>query len=76
MGESYITAGGYFNLNLNAGSDPDVTERRGKLFQGSIVREKKENLLVLSRTKGLVRVNGWPRVTECGRSVKKSVESR
>ena len=54
MGESYITAGGYFNLNLNAGSDPDVTERRGKLFQGSIVREKKENLLVLSRTKGLV----------------------
>ena len=61
MGESYITAGGYFNLNLNAGSDPDVTERRGKLFQGSIVREKKENLLVLSRTKGLVRVNGWPR---------------
>ena len=49
---------GYFNLNLNAGSDPDVTEIRGKLFQGSIVREKKENLLVLSRTKGLVRVNG------------------
>ena len=70
MGESYITAGGYFNLNLNAGSNPDVTERRGKLFQGSIVREKKENLLVLSRTKG------WPRVTECERSVKKSVESR
>ena len=31
---------------------------RGKLFQGSIVREKKENLLVLSRTKDLVRVNG------------------
>ena len=53
-----------------------MIERRGKLFQGSIVREKKENLLVLSRTKGLVRVNGWPRVTECGRSVKKSVESR
>ena len=25
MGESYITAGGYFNLNLNAGSDPDFT---------------------------------------------------
>ena len=49
---------GYFNLNLNAGSDPDVTEMRRKLFQGSIVREKKENLLVLSRTKGLVRVNG------------------
>ena len=58
MGESYITTGGYFNLNLNAGRDPDVTEVRGKLFQGSIVREKKENLLVLSRTKGLVRVNG------------------
>ena len=58
MGESYITTGRYFNLNLNAGSDPDVIEMRGKLFQGSIVREKKENLLVLSRTKGLVRVNG------------------
>ena len=53
MGESYITTGGYFNLNLKAGSDPDVTEIRGKLFQGSIVREKKENLLMLSRTKGL-----------------------
>ena len=58
MGESYITTGGYFSLNLNAGSDPDVTEMRGKLFQGSLVREKKENLLVLSRTKGLVRVSG------------------
>ena len=35
-----------------------MTEVRGQLFQGSIVREKKENLLLLSRTKGLVRVNG------------------
>ena len=43
MGESYITAGGYFNLNLNAGSDPDVTERRGKLFQGSkTVRDREK----------------------------------
>ena len=31
-----------------------MTERRGKLFQGSIVRFKKEYLLVLSQTKGLV----------------------
>ena len=42
MERSYLATGGYFSLNLNAGSDPDVTERRGKLFQGSIVREKKE----------------------------------
>ena len=35
-----------------------MTVVRGELFQGSIVREKKENLLVLSQTKGLVRVNG------------------
>ena len=56
-GISYIT-GGYFDLNLNAGRDPHVTVMGDKLFQGSIVREKNENLLVLSRTKGLVRVNG------------------
>ena len=38
---------GYISLNLNAGSDPDVAMVRGKLFQGSVVREKRENLLVL-----------------------------
>ena len=30
-------------LNLNAESDPDVTEMSVKLLQGSIVRENKEN---------------------------------
>ena len=35
-----------------------MTEMRDKLFQGSIVREKKDIFLVLSQTKGLVRVNG------------------
>ena len=75
MGESYIATGGYFSLNLNAGSDPDVTEMRVKLFQGSIVRDDERNFVSVESNQRFSK-SGSPRVTECGRSVKKSVESR
>ena len=59
-GESYITAGGFTLIYLfhYAGSDPDVTERRGQVIPvHQIVREKKENLLVIPvEPQGLVRV--------------------
>ena len=57
VNEFKTETGGYFNLNLKVGKELAVTVLRGRLFQGSTVREKK-NLLVFKRTGGLMRVYG------------------
>ena len=55
---------------MKAEKDPAETTAKGREFQRSITREKRENLLESSLTSGLRRVNGWPRVIDAGRRVK------
>ena len=61
---------------MKASKVPAETTAGGREFQISTMRDWKENLLELRRTKGLTRVKEWPLVIVVGRSVKKEAESR